>query len=263
MILWDLMDYLIHPGPSVFHTLHRHSKFIHCFLMSLIWTNKHSTPFLKEHCIDLTVLQLHKKILVDPKLKNQMRFINNYLHRFQIMVVIQKSELNVFINCFIYLFHKQVFIAQKIRIKCSSYKPFYTPISQTCSGSPNNQNWMVFILNQTLVNSWRLNFQSQIVWMKEEEPKIFCTHMHYNNLYCCQITKTFSQSIECTNCATCLWMFSFGMSEGTRPKETPIATAAKILPMNKGWKFVGLAYQGKDIVFRFIIEYSGLRDFSP
>jgi hypothetical protein len=29
-------------------------------------------------------------------------------------------------------------------------------------------------------------------------------------------------------------MFSFGMSEGTRPKETPIATAARILPMNKG-----------------------------
>ncbi len=25
--------------------------------------------------------------------------------------------------------------------------------------------------------------------------------------------------------------------------------------------FVGLAYQGKDIVFRFIIEYSSLRDF--
>jgi hypothetical protein len=28
------------------------------------------------------------------------------------------------------------------------------------------------------------------------------------------------------------------------------------------FKFVGLAYQGKDIVFRFIIEYSSLRDFS-
>ncbi len=28
--------------------------------------------------------------------------------------------------------------------------------------------------------------------------------------------------------------------------------------------FVGLAYQGKDIVvFRFIIEYSSLRDFGP
>jgi hypothetical protein len=27
--------------------------------------------------------------------------------------------------------------------------------------------------------------------------------------------------------------------------------------------FVILAYQGKDIVFRFIIEYSGLRDFGP
>jgi hypothetical protein len=27
--------------------------------------------------------------------------------------------------------------------------------------------------------------------------------------------------------------------------------------------FVGLAYQGKDFVFRFIIEYSSLRDFGP
>jgi hypothetical protein len=27
--------------------------------------------------------------------------------------------------------------------------------------------------------------------------------------------------------------------------------------------FVGLAYQGKDIMFRFIIEYSSLRDFGP
>ncbi len=27
--------------------------------------------------------------------------------------------------------------------------------------------------------------------------------------------------------------------------------------------FVGVAYQGKDIVFRFILEYSSLRDFGP
>ncbi len=27
--------------------------------------------------------------------------------------------------------------------------------------------------------------------------------------------------------------------------------------------FVGLAYQGKDIVLRFIIEYTSLRDFGP
>ncbi len=27
--------------------------------------------------------------------------------------------------------------------------------------------------------------------------------------------------------------------------------------------FIGLAYQGKDIVFRFIIEYSSLRDIGP
>jgi hypothetical protein len=28
-------------------------------------------------------------------------------------------------------------------------------------------------------------------------------------------------------------------------------------------QFVGLADQGKDIVFRFIIKYSSLRDFGP
>jgi hypothetical protein len=28
-------------------------------------------------------------------------------------------------------------------------------------------------------------------------------------------------------------------------------------------EFIGLAYEGKDIVFRFIIEYSNLRDFGP
>jgi hypothetical protein len=28
-------------------------------------------------------------------------------------------------------------------------------------------------------------------------------------------------------------------------------------------KFIGLGYQGKDIVLRFIIEYSSLRDFGP
>ncbi len=27
--------------------------------------------------------------------------------------------------------------------------------------------------------------------------------------------------------------------------------------------FIGFAYQGKDIVFRFIIEYNSLRDFGP
>jgi hypothetical protein len=27
--------------------------------------------------------------------------------------------------------------------------------------------------------------------------------------------------------------------------------------------FIGLAYQGKGIAFRFIIEYSSLRDFGP
>jgi hypothetical protein len=31
----------------------------------------------------------------------------------------------------------------------------------------------------------------------------------------------------------------------------------------RGSSFVGLAYQDKDIVFRFIIEYSSLRAFGP
>jgi hypothetical protein len=32
---------------------------------------------------------------------------------------------------------------------------------------------------------------------------------------------------------------------------------------NKAFSFVGLAYKGKDIVFRFIIECSSLRDWGP
>ncbi len=42
-----------------------------------------------------------------------------------------------------------------------------------------------------------------------------------------------------------------------------------ILPMSKQLEytwyfvFVGVAYQGKNIVFRFIIEYNSLRDFGP
>jgi hypothetical protein len=31
----------------------------------------------------------------------------------------------------------------------------------------------------------------------------------------------------------------------------------------KRFEFIGLAYQGKDIVFRFIIKYSSLMDFDP
>jgi hypothetical protein len=30
-----------------------------------------------------------------------------------------------------------------------------------------------------------------------------------------------------------------------------------------GWSFVDLTYQGKDIVFKFIIEYNNLKDFGP
>jgi hypothetical protein len=33
--------------------------------------------------------------------------------------------------------------------------------------------------------------------------------------------------------------------------------------IEEGVLFFGLAYQGMDTVFRFIIEYSGLMDFGP
>jgi hypothetical protein len=36
-----------------------------------------------------------------------------------------------------------------------------------------------------------------------------------------------------------------------------------IFPMHKYIKLIALAHQGKDIVFRFIIEYNSLRDFGP
>jgi hypothetical protein len=36
-----------------------------------------------------------------------------------------------------------------------------------------------------------------------------------------------------------------------------------ITNQEENFVFVGLAYQGKDIVFTFIIEYSSLRDFGP
>jgi len=39
---------------------------------------------------------------------------------------------------------------------------------------------------------------------------------------------------------------------------------SKFSPKTPGVLFVGLAYyQGKDMVFRFYIEFSGLRDFGP
>jgi hypothetical protein len=33
--------------------------------------------------------------------------------------------------------------------------------------------------------------------------------------------------------------------------------------LGKGDPFIGLAYQGKDITFGFIIKYSSLREFGP
>jgi hypothetical protein len=48
-------------------------------------------------------------------------------------------------------------------------------------------------------------------------------------------------------------LFLFG-----KRAETIVPPNYRIAPM-----FIGLALVGKDIVFRFIIEYSSLRDFGP
>jgi hypothetical protein len=43
-----------------------------------------------------------------------------------------------------------------------------------------------------------------------------------------------------------------------------LVSFVKYLPQDISFlKFVGLAMVGKDIVFRFIIEYTSLRDFGP
>jgi hypothetical protein len=36
-----------------------------------------------------------------------------------------------------------------------------------------------------------------------------------------------------------------------------------VIRKQKEKEFIGIAYQGKDIVLRFIREYSSLRDFGP
>jgi hypothetical protein len=61
--------------------------------------------------------------------------------------------------------------------------------------------------------------------------------------------------------------------ESTHPPSSSLLTIRKKKTLEKkprkkeeaNWVgFIGLAYQGKkDIVFRFIIEYSTLRDFGP
>jgi hypothetical protein len=47
-----------------------------------------------------------------------------------------------------------------------------------------------------------------------------------------------------------------GMYSTGSPKKEPTYPSASLF-------FVGFAYQGNDIVLRFIIEYSSLRDFGP
>jgi hypothetical protein len=41
------------------------------------------------------------------------------------------------------------------------------------------------------------------------------------------------------------------------------SSAISWLLLAKPSNFIGFTYQGEDIVFRFIIEYSSLRDFGP
>jgi hypothetical protein len=62
----------------------------------------------------------------------------------------------------------------------------------------------------------------------------------------------------------------FGTRESIRRKVDHGGQIVKLLLMNQFWEqksnfsplpfVVGLAYQGEDIVFRFIIEYSSLRE---
>jgi hypothetical protein len=70
------------------------------------------------------------------------------------------------------------------------------------------------------------------------------------------------------------WVFSFVVNflpcEGLALKPPKTLLGKRRRRSNNGGHpykllhgFVGLAYQGKNIVFRLIIEYSSLRDFGP
>ncbi len=54
----------------------------------------------------------------------------------------------------------------------------------------------------------------------------------------------------------------FRIGPPTRPVCWPLQMS-KNIQNNMHLLFVGLAFVGKDIVLRFIIEYSSLRDFGP
>jgi hypothetical protein len=53
----------------------------------------------------------------------------------------------------------------------------------------------------------------------------------------------------------CVWCFSF--------VQTILWAFGHISKSSHTYFVFGLAYQGEDIVFKFIIEYSSLRDFGP
>jgi hypothetical protein len=87
---------------------------------------------------------------------------------------------------------------------------------------------------------------------------------HFDFSYLCKISLTkkgcmgLGVQLECTHVMLKLCQQCF---EGTR-NDFQASTACFVKYVV--WSFiyfVGLAYQGKDIVFRFIIEYSSLRDF--
>ncbi len=55
------------------------------------------------------------------------------------------------------------------------------------------------------------------------------------------------------------WLFKFW------EKMVVVQNSKKLVKIgyHTNGSFIGLAYQGKHIVFRFIMEYSSLRDFGP
>jgi len=54
------------------------------------------------------------------------------------------------------------------------------------------------------------------------------------------------------------------LNKRSKTKKWQIKAKCKMAPFwRENQSAFGLAYQGKDIVFRFIIEYSSLRDFGP
>ncbi len=61
----------------------------------------------------------------------------------------------------------------------------------------------------------------------------------------------------------CLLFMHIRYPKSTYPTHFKHIEAVRMYNFWGGKRFVGFAYQGKDIVFRCIIEYGSLRDFGP